>query len=52
MVISFLKVAPWCGHCKAFASDYMKLARIFRGVIKVGAVDMTKYEVLLKRHVS
>ena len=45
-----IKLAPWCGHCKNFASDYKKLARMLRGVLKVGAVDMTKYEVILKRH--
>lgn len=46
-----MMIAPWCGHCQNFAADYKKLARIFRGVIKVGAVDMTKQEVILSRHV-
>jgi len=33
--------APWCGHCKNLAPSWEKAARALKGVIKVGAVDMT-----------
>lgn len=33
--------APWCGHCKTLAPEWEKAARQLKGVVKVGAVDMT-----------
>ena len=33
--------APWCRHCKNLAPEYEKTASVLKGIIKVGAVDMT-----------
>jgi protein disulfide-isomerase A6 len=33
--------APWCGHCKTLAPSWEKAAKSLKGVIKLGAVDMT-----------
>ena len=33
--------APWCGHCKALAPAWEEAANRLKGVVKVGAVDMT-----------
>ena len=33
--------APWCGHCKSLAPSWEKAAKSLKGVVKVGAVDMT-----------
>ncbi|XP_070533152.1 protein disulfide-isomerase A6-like [Ptychodera flava] len=38
--------APWCGHCKSLAPEYDKAATALKGVVKVGAVDMTKHQQL------
>eukprot|EP00049_Salpingoeca_infusionum_P017723 m.354122 g.354122 ORF g.354122 m.354122 type:complete len:443 (+) comp16922_c0_seq1:176-1504(+) len=38
--------APWCGHCKALAPEWAKAATALKGVVKVGAVDMTQYQEL------
>jgi len=41
--------APWCGHCKQFASEFNKAAEALKGVIKVGAVDASEHQSLGSR---
>uniref|UniRef100_A0A915D7H1 protein disulfide-isomerase n=1 Tax=Ditylenchus dipsaci TaxID=166011 RepID=A0A915D7H1_9BILA len=36
--------APWCGHCKSLVPEYKKTAKALKGLVKVGAVDMTQHE--------
>ncbi|GMR31744.1 hypothetical protein PMAYCL1PPCAC_01939 [Pristionchus mayeri] len=36
--------APWCGHCKNLVPEYKKVATALKGVVKVGAVDMTAHQ--------
>ncbi|ETN79262.1 protein disulfide-isomerase domain protein [Necator americanus] len=36
--------APWCGHCKNLVPEYKKAATALKGIIKVGAVDMTQHQ--------
>lgn len=33
-----------CGHCKNLAPEYKKAAKALKGLIKVGAVDMTQHQ--------
>ena len=35
--------APWCGHCKQLAPSWELAAKQLKGVVKVGAVDMTEH---------
>lgn len=36
--------APWCGHCKSLAPSWELAAKQLKGVVKLGAVDMTTDE--------
>jgi len=36
--------APWCGHCKSLAPEYKKAATALKGVVHLGAVDMTQHQ--------
>lgn len=36
-----------CGHCKSLAPEWDKAAKALKGIIKVGAVDMTVHQVKL-----
>ncbi|EGD83311.1 Pdip5 protein [Salpingoeca rosetta] len=38
--------APWCGHCQRLAPEWSKAATALKGVVKMGAVDMTKHQSL------
>lgn len=34
--------APWCGHCQRFKDDYMRLASLMGGSVRLGAIDGDK----------
>ncbi|KAK3611556.1 hypothetical protein CHS0354_018072 [Potamilus streckersoni] len=33
--------APWCDHCQSLAPEWKKAATALKGVVKVGAIDVT-----------
>ncbi|XP_062924626.1 protein disulfide-isomerase A6-like [Mobula hypostoma] len=33
----------WCEHCEQFVPEWIKVASILKGIVKVGAIDVTKY---------
>uniref|UniRef100_A0A914Y7G4 Protein disulfide-isomerase n=1 Tax=Panagrolaimus superbus TaxID=310955 RepID=A0A914Y7G4_9BILA len=36
--------SPWCKHCVNFIPEYKNAAKALKGITKVGAVDMSKYQ--------
>jgi len=33
--------APWCGHCKKLTPEWERAAKGLKGIVRLGAVDMT-----------
>ncbi|XP_051881394.1 protein disulfide-isomerase A6-like [Pristis pectinata] len=33
----------WCEHCERFVPEWIKVALALKGIVKVGAIDVTKY---------
>ncbi|XP_067884612.1 protein disulfide-isomerase A6-like [Heterodontus francisci] len=33
----------WCEHCEQFVPEWNKVATVLKGIVKVGAIDVTKY---------
>ena len=47
LISSYLQtnyVAPWCGHCKSLAPEWEKAAKALKGIVNLGAVDMTVHQ--------
>eukprot|EP00657_Telonema_sp_P-1_P002158 TRINITY_DN1511_c0_g1_i2.p1 TRINITY_DN1511_c0_g1~~TRINITY_DN1511_c0_g1_i2.p1 ORF type:complete len:264 (+),score=114.73 TRINITY_DN1511_c0_g1_i2:81-872(+) len=42
----YKRQAPWCGHCKALAPEWVKAAKALKGFVKVAAVDMDQHQTL------
>ena len=40
---------PWCEHCKALANTWEKVAVSLKGLVKVGALDAEKEEVIAQK---
>ena len=42
--------APWCGHCKALAPEWVRAANELDGKFALGAVDATQHQHLAQRY--
>lgn len=42
--------APWCGHCKTLAPEFIKAAEMLAGVATLAEVDCTKEEALAEKY--
>ncbi|KAG5464552.1 hypothetical protein LSCM1_00743 [Leishmania martiniquensis] len=42
--------APWCGHCKTLAPEFIKAAEMLEGIATLAEVDCTKEEDLATQH--
>ncbi|KAK7202335.1 protein disulfide isomerase 2 [Novymonas esmeraldas] len=42
--------APWCGHCKTLAPEYIKAAEMLEGIATLAEVDCTKEESLAQKY--
>ena len=42
--------APWCGHCKHFHPEFEKVAKVTKGLFKIGAVNCEDEKDLAKKY--
>ena len=42
--------APWCGHCKALAPEWIRAANELSGKFNLGAVDATQHQMVAQRY--
>ena len=42
--------APWCGHCKRFHPEFEKIAKVTKGLFKIGAVNCEEEKDLAKKY--
>eukprot|EP00759_Apiculatamorpha_spiralis_P043654 PhF_6_TR40932/c0_g1_i1/m.61922/K09584/PDIA6, TXNDC7; protein disulfide-isomerase A6 len=42
--------APWCGHCKNLAPEWVKAAKALQGIVKVVAVNADQHQALGSRY--